>query len=169
MKHKDKVLKVLFEENYAEVNRIVRGTIGNSTPYAGEEELEDCAQYVLMMIFEKAEKLNNPQHWKSWVYQLARNYSINYVISQERRALAHTTQINESDSVIDGVPLDSYDEVDRILRSTRFRHPKGLEIARMVLLGFTNQEISDNLKMSMRRVAEIVRDVKQTLKETLVD
>lgn len=167
MSHRDEVLKVLFEDNFKEVESIVRGVAASNTPYAQEEELEDCVQYVFQKIVEKAEKLEKPQHWKSWTYMLARNYSINHLKHNERRALYSAVEIKEDDDVVDDLVLDDYTEVSMLIDSIDFKHKKAKDVARMMYAGYIAKEIAAELDLTARTVATVIKHVRSKIRGAL--
>lgn len=167
MSHRDEVLKVLFEDNFTEVESIVRGVAANNTPYAQEEELEDVTQYVFMKITEKAEKLERPQHWRSWVYMLARNHSINYFRHQERRALYSAVEIKEDDDVVDELILDDYTQVSMLIDSINFKHKRAKDVAKMMYSGYLAREIAEELNLTERTIATVIKHVRSKIRGVL--
>ena len=52
------------------VRSVVYGVLGRS------EELDDVVQQVWLNVWRRADSLQSPQYWKTWLYRLARNTAI---------------------------------------------------------------------------------------------
>lgn len=86
------------------------------TVVGNEAEAKDVTQDVMIRIYNKIDTVRNPEYFTSWMYKLARNYSISYLRKKEKMEYEYlydesgeSTEYLIKENRIDHVPHEAYD------------------------------------------------------------
>ncbi|NYI49049.1 RNA polymerase sigma-70 factor [Macellibacteroides fermentans] len=138
-----------------------------------EEDSEDLAQDIFVKLWDNPEIWNDKETWDSYIYTMARNQMYNFL---KRK----TIELNYQESFVqeDFSSLSEFDIHDKLyakelqlliklsLDNMPPQRRKVFIMSRQ--MGLSNQEIADNLKLSIRTVERHIYLVLQELKKIIL-
>lgn len=154
--------KYLFDLFFVPLCRFIR-------IYVGERQIaEEIALDIFVNVWEKRETLEIKLSWKSYLFQSAKNRSLNYIRDNERfinvadwsfhdKAINdHTVELRELEFLIQEAICSLPDRVQEIFKKSRIEH-------------LTNKEISKELNTSVKNVEAHITKALKLIKEYLGD
>ena len=157
------VYETLFSEYYESLVRFAESYLFN------QHASEDLVQELFIYIWENSSKLEIHTSLKSYFYQSIRNRCLNYLkslkLKDKKNLLYIDATINSNDDIeffdpeIMGKIRDSIDELP----------PQMAKVFRLKLLeGFKQDEIAEELKISVNTVKTHLKRAKVKLRESLL-
>lgn len=156
--------KKVFDAYYKSICLFIQKYIADS------DQAEDLAQDVFVSIWEKKVQFTNLQALKGYLYQTARNKSIN-ALEHERvkKGYQSNAKINyttEDFFIKNFIKLETQ---RLIFKSLDTLPPRAKEILYLQLEGYKNNEIADKLEISVYTVKNHKATAYKLLKEKLKD
>ncbi len=114
---------------------------------------EDIVQESFIGLWENRTKIETEQHLKAFLYRVIRNKSLNFLRHEEikRKYAAEVPLEIESDDFFVRIVIE--EEVKRILFETREQlTPKCKEVFDLAIIGYKNEEIVEELGISINTV-----------------
>ncbi len=156
--------KYVFETYYKSICLFIQKYIHNA------EQSEDIAQDVFIKIWEKQIQFNSPLAFKAYLYQAAKNKALN-VLEHEAVKRSYQEKVNidrKSESFFYQSFIEQ--ETQRLMMQTIDKlPPRAREILKLNLDGYKNQEIADQLNISVNTVKNHKATAYKFLKENLKD
>ncbi len=135
---------------------------------AGEDKAKDIAQEVFITIWEKKLQFKNPQALKAYLYQTARNKSLNDLkhenVKKEYKEKMEKNVSSEDFYQINYVETETWRQIVKGLDKLP---PRAKEIILLHLDGLSNKEIAEHLDISIYTVKNHKAAAYKTLKENL--
>ena len=137
-----------------------------------EEDAEDIAQDIFVKLWDNPEIRENKETWDSYIYTMARNQIYNFLKHQSVE-LSYQEKLVQEDSP--SFEFDIYDklyakELQLLIKLTLDNMPeqrrKVFSMSRKN--GMSNQEIADNLQLSIRTVERHIYLALQELKKVIL-
>ena len=137
-----------------------------------EEDAEDIAQDIFVKLWDKPEIWENKETWDSYIYTMARNQIYNFLKHQSVE-LNYQEKLSQENSP--SYEFDMYDklyakELQLLIKLTLDNMPeqrrKVFSMSRQ--RGMSNQEIADNLQLSVRTVERHIYLALQELKKVIL-
>ena len=164
----DKVLrfKKFFDLNFPKVKTFAWQLLKS------EEDAEDIAQDIFVKLWDNPEIWENKETWDSYIYTMARNQIYNFLKHQSVE-LNYQEKLSQENSP--SYEFDMYDklyakELQLLIKLTLDNMPeqrrKVFSMSRQ--RGMSNQEIADNLQLSVRTVERHIYLALQELKKVIL-
>lgn len=158
-----------FEEFVRRQGRWVRGIIYGVL--GDEQRLEDVTQQVWTLVWQQIGTLQEPRHWRTWLYRLARNAAVDAGRQTTRRRKLNRAAFQEMrpPSVADGAQPAVQVELERALREAiqalpaLYREPFVLRH----LEGWSYRQIADVLQIPVDTVETRLVRARRHLREAL--
>nr|WP_319272189.1 RNA polymerase sigma-70 factor [uncultured Draconibacterium sp.] len=133
------------------------------------DQVEDIAQDVFVTIWEKKIRFENCSAFKSYLYQTAKNKSLNLLEHEAVKKGYQEKAILDQKTTDDFYNLNFIEnETQRLIHKTlKDLPPRAREILTMQLEGFKNNEIADKLQISVYTVKNHKASAYRYLKENL--
>ena len=137
-----------------------------------EEDAEDIAQDIFVKLWDNPEIWENKETWDSYIYTMARNQIYNFLKHQSVE-LNYQEKLSQENSP--SYEFDMYDklyakELQLLIKLTLDNMPeqrrKVFSMSRQ--RGMSNQEIADNLQLSVRTVERHIYLAFQLLKKVIL-
>ena len=137
-----------------------------------EEDAEDIAQDIFVKLWDNPEIWENKETWDSYIYTMARNQIYNFLKHQSVE-LNYQEKLSQENSP--SYEFDMYDklyakELQPLIKLTLDNMPeqrrKVFSMSRQ--RGMSNQEIADNLQLSVRTVERHIYLALQELKKVIL-
>lgn len=154
--------KYLFDLFFVPLCRFIR-------IYVGDKQIaEEIALDIFVSVWEKRETLDIKLSWKSYLFQSAKNRSLNYIRDNERfiyvsdwsfhdKAINdHTVELKELELLIREAIYSLPDRVQEIFKKSRIDY-------------LTNKEIAKELNTSVKNVEAHITKALKLIKEYLGD
>ena len=155
--------KIVFDTYYKSICLFIGKYI------ADLDQVEDIAQDVFVSIWEKKLRFENCSAFKSYLYQTAKNKSLNLLEHEAVKKGYQEKEIQNQKATDDFYNRNFIEnETQRLIHATlKELPPRAREILSMQLEGFKNNEIAEKLKISVYTVKNHKASAYKYLKENL--
>lgn len=154
---REEKLDLIFNKNAKEVDRIITGTIARML--YPQTDIEDYIQDAKVVIVSKIDKLDNPNCWRSWIYPIARNTTINTLKAEDRRPMKGALEIIETDVITDeDVLIGEREQVMRAVGLAGWNNRKK-EVVRLFFDGYGKKEIYKKTGQHHQPVVNILNEL----------
>lgn len=160
----NKQLETLIEEEYARLCGVSMRLVGRN------DVAEDIVQNSFVNLWERKKTVGEIDSEKGLLYVMVRNESLNYIRTQKREQLRHTTYVTENSDN----PLDDESVFEKVLQEeigTRLDSamellpPQTQRIIKMSLMGLPNRDIASTLGISVNSVKTLKYSAIKKLKD----
>lgn len=137
-----------------------------------EDDAEDIAQDIFVKLWSNPELWDNVETWNSYIYTMVRNHIYNF-LKHKSVEFDYQAQLSREDSP--SFESDVHDqlyakEIELLIKLTLDNMPE--QRKRVFIMsrqkGMSNQEIADNLQLSIRTVERHIYLALQDLKKTIL-
>lgn len=148
------VFRSVYRAEYNNIVHFINAYVRN------RQDAEDLAQETMLAIWENRESLNPEKNFRSYLYTIARNKSLNYLRDNAKRM--NGTSLQDSDNLINSLALSSHSVeeeinvlelqgfIDRVYLSLPDKVVNTFKMSRQD--GFTYNEIAEKLGITPKVV-----------------